>query len=200
MLIMTAMTGKTREISLPEDDADVVATYFDWLTTKDVPLFTKIEPSFVRPLPHYALLSKLYTFGEKVQSDAFCDDVLSKICQGLEQVHHDNGEVSTFAFLDKIRFAYEGTPASSPLRRLLVEGFAKGGSVESLDGEHGNPGPEFMMDLAKALLAARDAKEYSWDKNRKKFFKKKPVSSQDLANSLPADTSERTRKRKSGRD
>lgn len=82
------LDGATREIKLPDDTAEVVAAYVDWLYSRrlelDVPKDTK-----GRPEPESELVARLYCFGEKsktttsaTQSSRYYSDRLRSSAHG----------------------------------------------------------------------------------------------------------------------
>ncbi|KAF7195421.1 hypothetical protein HII31_03313 [Pseudocercospora fuligena] len=164
--------GQTREISLPEDEPDVVVIYLDWLSSKDVPLFLSESKT-----PDYTLLFKVYIFGDKVKDDAFCDRVLSMVCRGLD-LKDAKGDVRSPA-PSKLKFLYDRTLPSCPLRALIAQAYADRCEetwFDDSDGKSYSDCPkDFFFDMTKAFIKLRGESEVAgWYDRREQFFKQKP--------------------------
>lgn len=96
-------------------------------------------------------LARAYVFGEKIQDDAFCNNVMDAILKRIK----GNGHVSWYPTTDAVATIYNGTPEGSPARRLCVYLHTNFGSARQIrsteDGEH----PDFLRDLSRSLLEAR---------------------------------------------
>ncbi|KXS94937.1 hypothetical protein AC578_6133 [Pseudocercospora eumusae] len=144
--------GREGEVDLPDDHVDTVTAYAHWLYHQEISDATlewddKLEPD------HEFLIS-LWLFGDKVQDDKFCDAVLCKCLDAIE-----DGRLGTHVFpsVDAVRLAYEGTTAASPLRQCLATIFADNCETEWLSRAY----PEdFKHDLLEALIERRGSKDY----------------------------------------
>jgi hypothetical protein len=158
LFFRTALDAKWREgrlgiVDLPHDDVDVVGAYVDWLYFRTI----ASKPTAARALPmddgEYQHLARLYTFGEKVQADAFCDDVLTAMTLKTDDVADDG--TRTFPSHSAITTLYEGTPADSPARKFVVDMYAEFGMNAWVPGETDLSHPEFLIDLVHAFMLRR---------------------------------------------
>ncbi|EME41217.1 hypothetical protein DOTSEDRAFT_26414 [Dothistroma septosporum NZE10] len=104
------------EIDLPDDCVDVVGTYVDWLYNRT--LGFHLETSLTGTTsPDHNLFVALYCFGQRVQSDAFCDIILSYMLQYSQKY-------DLWPSPHVVKAAYAGTIAGRPLRDCLIEIYA----------------------------------------------------------------------------
>ena len=142
--------GGSREIELPHDDYDVVAAYVDWL------YFGKIASKPIAPpeLPiddgEYDFLARLYSFGEKIQADLFCNTVVDAMTLKTDVLAADG--TRTFPSHAAIAALYSGTPNDSPARRFLVDMYVEFGTEKWIPDEADLNHVEFLTDLTRALL------------------------------------------------
>ena len=100
----------------------------------------------------YILLAKLYCFGERMQDPHFRDAVIDAIVARVNDLHkyvNNDGTISDFQYYPTtpaINIIYEGTPPSSPARRLMVNIYSSRGMSEWMTDEvH----VDFTLDLAR---------------------------------------------------
>lgn len=145
---------------MPEDRSDVLLAYINWLYTSVIP---------VLDLSHkdgYTQLARYYVLGEKIQDDAFCDQIITAITKGSDSSGY-------FPGLTAIDIIYSGTPPGSPIRQLLLESYSARGLESWFDGV-GLYNAEFMNDLAKQFVRDRGlVKIKFWHDQRSKWFKQK---------------------------
>ncbi|KAF7187802.1 hypothetical protein HII31_10702 [Pseudocercospora fuligena] len=137
--------GQSREVELPEDDPNVVHDYLDWLYGGSVQS-APMSKSF-----SYSPLVKRYLFGEKVLDDSFCNAVMRAICEKCD--HHDEDGKRRFPGPQARKLIYENTLPGSLTRQFVVFVTTESGSVEWLHGSIDHP--DFLLELAKALLASK---------------------------------------------
>lgn len=98
---------------------------------------------------YYSFMVDLYLFGERLQDDEFCDDVLCAILLMLDKPEWCPGS-------NTIARAYAGTPVGSPLRKLLVDVWTEEADSSWFDEKTHNTLPgAFTIDLLKALAIRR---------------------------------------------
>ena len=101
----------------------------------------------------YQLLAQLYAFGDKVQADSFCDNVLDAMVQKTDDVAVDG--TRTFPSHSAIMTLYNGTPPGSPARRFVVDMYAEYGADKWVPSEAEFNHADFLTDLVRALLDKR---------------------------------------------
>ncbi|KAF7195446.1 hypothetical protein HII31_03338 [Pseudocercospora fuligena] len=154
--------GAILEISMPEDSIDVVIAYINWLYKDKMPHCED---------PDQVLFAELYTFGERILDDAFCNTVLSEILFKMEKLDMGTRHIPGGPFIHKL---YAGTTDESPARACFVDIYADRALPVWFETVDEYP-PEFMHDLVKALTEQR-AVPYSYKsryEEREKWFKKK---------------------------
>lgn len=152
--------GGTGVVNMPEDRSDVLIAYVNWLYTNVIPPFT------TGPSDDYGRLARLYVFGEKIQDDAFCDQVTTVIAKGFDSFNYRPSPTTT-------NLIYSGTPAGSPIRQLLLETYSAQSLEDWFDGDC-LYNAEFMNDLAKQFVRDRgQVKTKFWHDQRSKWFKQK---------------------------
>lgn len=152
--------GGTGVVKMPEDRSDVLIAYINWLYTKVISPFAKGRGD------DYARLARLYVLGEKIQDDAFCDQILTVITKSIDTSNRNPGPPS-------IQIIYSGTPSGSPIRQLLLESYSASAS-EKWFTENGPYNTEFMNDLVKQLVRNRGTgKNQCLHDQRAKWFKQK---------------------------
>ena len=139
--------GKDRTIPLPEDSADVVSLYLNWIYASRI-LSRVAQPDQVGG--ESRLLVDTFVFGEKIQDGRFKDALIDAIIKST--ISADHGGRTWFPGVTNINRAYQGTPPDSPLRRLLVDFWTFYGQ-EDWDRKPLNI--DFLTDLTGELLARR---------------------------------------------
>ncbi|USW55516.1 Putative BTB/POZ domain-containing protein [Septoria linicola] len=161
--------GQTREIKLPEDDPDAVATYFDFLHTKQGTVYWDEEDD----KPNFDLLVRVYVFGEKVQDERFCDVVMSALCQARDTP--DQQGARYIPGTSVITDLYDGTPAGSPARRWVVDQYRDAVDAEGFREDLQNYPAEFVQEVAMDLKERHQlATRLSVREQREKWFRLKP--------------------------
>ncbi|CAK4030495.1 hypothetical protein DOTSEDRAFT_74030 [Lecanosticta acicola] len=142
--------GRSKHIDLPRDDGDVVGAYLDWLYFKKIACKPISPPELPLDDGEYHFLARLYAFGEKIQADAFCDDIIDAMAFKTDDVADDG--TRTFPSHTAIMALYDGTPTSSPARRFVVEMYVTFGAEHWVPDESEYNHPDFVMDLVHAFL------------------------------------------------
>ena len=138
--------GMSGEIELPEDDPNIFSVYLEWLYSRKLTLV--YDPSTTDATdPLFTELASLYVFGEKVQDDNFCDTIVT-------QILHATNRLNKFPCSAANHIIYEGTPETSPARRLLVHLTVEHGTPDWIDRDEQDHA-DFLIDLARELLARR---------------------------------------------
>lgn len=134
--------GQKRVIHMPDDRADAVYAYVQWLYTGRI--FAKTRDADGDPV--FNPFARLYVLGEKLLDDAFQDRVLSALAvQGEKQMPS----------FESIEIIYEGTAEASPARRWLVDSWVQKAGNKTVEKckEKGFPlPPEFQRDLIEAFV------------------------------------------------
>ncbi|KAK3725222.1 hypothetical protein LTR37_000733 [Vermiconidia calcicola] len=145
-------SGPQRIVDLRDEDPGRFTLYAQWLYTGK--LFTKLEPA----MGGYKRHAQLYVLGEKLIDRTFLNRVMDAIISARREPGEDGKKYHPNASLSSI--VYSGTPKCSPLRRFMVDCYARSGSNKSIQLHADEPAKVdhgFLMDLSAALLANRSA-------------------------------------------
>ncbi|PSK54780.1 Transcription elongation factor S-II [Elsinoe australis] len=140
-------TGKAREtIIIHNEEPAVFELFSDWLSFGDI--FTGTERSLDKL--SYSVLFKAFVLGLTLRAQVFRNDVMDIITAKFDAGHMPE------AILPEI--AYNGTPPSSPLRRILVDVYAyRGGpAFVTAPTTQNHISSQFLTDLTCALYNLRD--------------------------------------------
>lgn len=129
-------------MTLP-DEPDVVCAYIKWLYTRR--LFNTFT-EYADGTPALTSLARLYVFGEKLLDNDFQDHVLNAFVAPYRKTHWVPDDLS-------INIIYDGTPKSSPARRMLVNMYTADGHAEFV-GNHDGGCWDVPEDFKDALIAA----------------------------------------------
>lgn len=137
----------------------------------------------------YHFLARMYAFGEKVQADAFCDNIIDAMAQKTDDVATDG--TRTFPSHSAIMVLYNGTPLDSPARQFCVDMYAEFGAEKWIPKESEFNHNEFLTDLTRALLDRSQAtsvhkqsnypRRRRWHKNSDNAEFLQPVASRERA-------------------
>jgi hypothetical protein len=152
-------------LQFPEDQVDVIVAYVDWLYTAKIPNTVRTGHVYA----DYVFLCNLYVFGEKIQDDLFCNAASSKLLLESDKPHNAAGD-RTIPGASSIRVAYNGTPAGSPLRKLLAAQWAETALPEWVKKPE-DICPEFFFDMIRYLLETRGPRSRDWYGRRGHFSK-----------------------------
>lgn len=133
-------------IKLPDDSVEVVTAYLDWLYTKKL----EFSQEGTAQGAFWEHLARLYVFGEKIQDDAFCDQVLQAI---VLRADGDDNSTPTYA---AIGIFYGSTTENAPIRQFIVEYFA---TFAAKTWFACHLPAEFLRDLAMELVQRRQMKK-----------------------------------------
>jgi len=143
--------GEIRAIKLPEEDSETMAHYMTFVYSNKLP-FDGIEPKKKEDFsPRWPILIDLYEYGERFLCRSIQNAVIKEMIL-LTRTKDGKGErwYPTSSNVDR---AYRGTPAGSPIRRLLVDMHVTTGANSWLSAE---PNAQFLADLAKAFYEKMD--------------------------------------------
>jgi hypothetical protein len=143
--------GEIRRLELPDDDVEVVAAYVDWSYFGKVASKPLAPPALPLDDGEYQFLARLYSFGDRIQADAFCDSVLDAMVAKTDDVAEDG--TRTFPSHSAVMALYNGTPSDSPARQFIIDMYLDFGAEkwvpEDIECNH----VRFLMDLSRAFLA-----------------------------------------------
>lgn len=144
--------GQVQTIELDEETPELIAHYLDWLYTTN--LSTKGCGSFDLNASEVAsndLPAELYVLGECRLDSTLRNAIITEFIR-LGLLFHDVTGCQPSQRVSAINIIYQGTPAESPARRLMVDlslrsGCPKCYTVDDLD-------KAFLIDLTQAFFAA----------------------------------------------
>ncbi|KAK0968811.1 hypothetical protein LTR54_018168 [Friedmanniomyces endolithicus] len=142
--------GESHIIPLPADRPEVVNLYIYWIHAGRI-----VSRSTSRPNrqghKELDLLVDSFVFGEKILDGPFKDAVIDAVVHTHKTP--DDDETTWCPGVTAINRAYKGTPSDSPLRRLLVDLWARN---DSDDWQRKGLNPDFLTALVGELLAHRE--------------------------------------------
>ena len=116
----------------------------------------------------YEALSELYVLGEVLIDSQFQNRIIDAFI-ALSRERDDAGRQS-WPGVDGASTIYNNTPASSPMRRLLVDFYVQyGTSSSTYEEDKEGMGHDFLIDLSMELLKDRESSEGD---ERRKVLKK----------------------------
>lgn len=137
--------GQAHTVKLPEEDADTLYGYTQWLYTGKLPCQTSETYCFVP-------LAKLYVLGEKLIDDNLQDRVLDAIIATVRKEHCYPSKAT-------VKTIYRSTPEGSPARKLMVDVHVIHGAPSWISSKTEETHFDFLIDLTKALLDGRSVSE-----------------------------------------
>jgi len=145
--------SEERRVKLFDDDANTFSLYQDWLYSHQISTCKDVGGR--EGNEEYIELCKAYCLGEKLMDDNFknavVDAIIHKNATKASDGHH------WYPVGKAIRYAYDGTPAGSPLRKLLVDFYAYQ-AVEGWLSDYTSVEEvpkEFLYDVTIATFRAR---------------------------------------------
>ena len=142
-------------VDLPEDTVAVFKVFECWLYSGDVvfPTVSVLRTPVVLDAPLLHIV-KVFVFADKIGADKMKRETLEALRD--MQIKH-----SKLCSPQTTRYAFENTPAGSPLRRLLVDMFVYGAVPEDWEGCMLDFPPEFLADVTflhmKRLYTTEDS-------------------------------------------
>ena len=128
-------------IDLTHIDLYTFQIYIHWLYFGTLPIDGKGRDA-------HPALGKVYVLGEELMDIALKNDVLDTIIATATEANcYPNGKV--------IAAIYDGTPSSSPARRLMVDFYSILARNKSWADEFENCPKDFLVDVMKALVMSR---------------------------------------------
>jgi hypothetical protein len=141
---------ENRIIPLPDDKPYIVNLYVQWIYSDRIlsrnPSATEAHGSTELNTLVYA-----FVFGEKIQDARFKDAVIDAVIKCTLTPGKDG--TTWFPGVKAINHAFEGTPPESPLRRLLVDLWARNGRA---DWDRKGLNSDFTTTLIGELFAHRE--------------------------------------------
>lgn len=178
--------GRSRIIEMPQDEVDVVRAFVEWLYFQQIASKPLLPPALPIDDGEYNFLARMYGFGEKVQADDFCDDVLTAMTLKSDDVAEDG--TRTFPSHSAVMTLYNGTSVASPARQFAVDMYVDFGMDQWIPQATELNHPEFMTDLVHAFLTRNKAvtthkqsnfpRRHKWHKGEhsREFFTPAPPS------------------------
>ncbi|SMQ49011.1 unnamed protein product [Zymoseptoria tritici ST99CH_3D7] len=145
--------GQRHEIELPDDQPEVIGSFIEWLYTEKIAVTSTHLLQNEDSDKQYIRLAHLYVFGEKVQSVAFRNAVLSAILMARDGAGTITSTYSPIR--EAVRVIYSGTVAGSPARKLMVHIHVETGHSDWFGKDATLHCPEFLFDIAIALMDKR---------------------------------------------
>ncbi|KAF2167901.1 hypothetical protein M409DRAFT_53850 [Zasmidium cellare ATCC 36951] len=160
---------KTREITLPDDEVTIVVGYLEWLYCSKLTTPKDDEKNYDHHTG-YVWLTKAYIFGDKVQDDAFCDEIISNIARLMDTPI--NG-MRYYPTCEALQLIYSSTPKHSPIRQMMVSILAARATPAILGRDFLSYPQEFLLELLLEMSARRpQLKVRSAYDMRQQWFKK----------------------------
>jgi hypothetical protein len=156
--------SQQRTIHLPDDEPEIFALYVHWLYYGTLPVFCD-EPG----LPgnsEYLNLVKAYVLGDKILDSRYQDEAIDAIVEKCQSKAQDGA--NWFPVGEVIRYAFDNTNESAPIRELLVDMYAIHGKRIWLQdwAEPANVPQPFLFKLATTLLDWRNGAKLSFQSSR----------------------------------
>ena len=143
--------GQTRTINLEEETPGLMAHYLDWLYHAELP--TKRCTSFDSESSKVVasdLLAELYVFGERRLDSQLRSAIIAEFIR-LGQGFHDIVGCQSSHRVSAINIIYQGTPAKSAARRLMVDLTLRSGCPKCYGADELDKA--FLVDLTQAFFA-----------------------------------------------
>ena len=132
---------------MPDDDAVTFHRYVKWLYSG------KVCCKGAESGKKYDMLARLYGLGERLLDTPFQDRIIDAIvCVTREVSSTGKRRYPTKTTVDTV---YASTPEGSPARKLMVDIHVLYGQVKWLGSRKQPNNPDFLLDLACALLKKR---------------------------------------------
>jgi hypothetical protein len=112
--------GQTRTIKLPDEKAELVAQYLDWVYGKGLP--TRNTKNDCQKGDVYDVLAELYGLGERLLDSTLRNAIVKEMVR-FTKLGGPGAEIQWFPESTAINTIYECTTAISPVRRLLGDLF-----------------------------------------------------------------------------
>jgi hypothetical protein len=140
--------GQAHIVSLPEEDVNTVTRYLDFVYGEGLPtVHTIIYEDLDAYDDAYLQLFELYTFAERVL-DTEVQHAIIKETLRLTVLQSSDGQ-NWLPDDRSISLVYQGTPANSPARRLLVDLHVSSGVTDNLTSDTCDL--MYLADLARAF-------------------------------------------------
>lgn len=152
--------GQTRLIKLPEESPDVMKHYLTYVYHDKLKVSDTTPTELMHYYDQYSTLADLYMYGERFLNRALQHAVIENIIRLTATTRADTKDLGKtyycFPAGPLINKLYNGTPAGSPGRRLLVDLYVRNGLKQSMTLELE---PQFILDAASALYDSIEAQD-----------------------------------------
>jgi hypothetical protein len=151
-------------IDLPDDAVQTVSDYIRWLYSDNLPVKLYKAGKDTRETAAkeaekvFVMLAEAYVFGEKIVDTKYKNVVLRVVLAAIESS-------GWYLGLDSVHIIYEGTPSTSPLRRLIADSVACHSYDDSEEkigwmGEFDGYTREALVDAMRAMVKARSRPDH----------------------------------------
>lgn len=161
--------GTVGEITLFDEDPETVSDYLQYIYSGKVDSKPFINCSKDDREASMRQLMHLYILGENIQDDEFCNEVISTLAHRCGE--EDDQGTSWFSVDEAVRLLYDGTHAHSPARRFVVDMHVQNGSESRLECGIDKHHSEFLLDLSRAFMSAKEKRFRCPFEQRHKWFK-----------------------------
>lgn len=139
--------GQEHRVALPNYTSQVVNLYLQWLYSGHILSREFPEENYNPNGAEFGLLIDAFIFGEKMRDGNFKDAIIDAMIHSFAT--RDMQGVRFYSTPSRLNHAWQGTPAGSPLRKLLVDMTILYGNSAWLSGSENI---EFLTELGKRLL------------------------------------------------
>jgi hypothetical protein len=133
-----------RSIRLEEDEPETVQLYIQWLYYRVLPVACSLPGD-----EEYALLAKAFVLGDRLRDVDFANAVMDAMVEKCQTPASD-GKI-WYPEADVVKYVYDNTPDSSPVRRFFVDVISHNERGGWLGSKVDLP-KDFLYDLSSALL------------------------------------------------
>lgn len=166
-----ALNGRSQEadenvVKLPDDDVEIFELYIQLLYTGKIPSITDIaatagDPVYIISSEHCRLCN-LYVLAEKLQDRTAKDTIIDAVVEAAAEdprkarVPLAGGYLRYFPSKYAIVDVYQGTPSSSPMRKLLVDFYVEFGRLDWFTEEDCEMLPKaYFSEIARCISERR---------------------------------------------
>jgi hypothetical protein len=156
--------SQQRTIHLPDDEPEIFALYVHWLYYGTLPVFC--DESGLPGNSEYLNLVKAYVLGDKILDSRYQDAAIDAIVEKCQSKAQDGA--NWFPVGEVIRYAFDNTNESAPIRELLVDMYAIHGYRAWLEdwAEPASLPQPFLFKLASTLLDWRHGAKLTFQPSR----------------------------------
>lgn len=146
--------GQDRRVKLPADEPDVFRIYVNYLYTGVLAVIPDPLPAIYKGAEDHLSLAKVYVLAEMLQDTTAKNAVVEAMLVTCRRTFHD-GQYH-LPGPQVIHIVYEGTPGSSPMRRVLVDLYTYRATRHCVEAFTSQKWPhEFYQELAICMMVKR---------------------------------------------